>query len=977
MRLPANPLVTGLLAAVLVLVALASAASAAFGDYGAVVQKDDDDVVFWADLAVVGSGTAAFSFEDADSDCVVDSDETIFVDLDADGVIDFGELRVTKRGTQSAGELVTSNAGGLGVSVQSNLGGTPPTCSGPLLNSLLIMRALVPTFDASGPDQRLAADEDVALDLDQSGTFTSGDVALSGTSAGNRISTNLDGSSWDVETDCVYTSTASAVDGTATRISPCASGAGGPYAQGSTPTCPGDLDCGRALVLLSDLRHDAANNEYYLSTDATVSNGDKRVTEVSAALERGSSVSCGSDADCTNALGSEIANARVSKSRPLAAWSLLQHDSDGGGGLSAGDGAWMHFGGGAFPEPGDLRMAGHTTGLKFGTKVVPGDADAAHFLTAVVEHVVYHDTNGDGVVDETEQLVLSMDGTVGAPAPGETRLQKEGVCAAGSRVDPDDTCDQTGATWKDAGAAGGVFRYYDADNNNRPSPGDTVYYDVGTASQVDSADLRVTKLGNGAAGERVGVGQTGELGRTLKNLPGGFEVRVLDLDQSGGFSYGDVPVLDADGSGHVSVGDARLMALGTLAFGSIADAGDNDVMHFLTPFGSFRIVIVDADGSGGASLPDPVYVQPGSTAATLGPLDFRVTANAVGDPAGRHLRTDSDAGDTVTLAPAAVFAYSGGGSFGATSKLYVDLNGDGRASVGDVRVSIVDSFDPGSKVRSGDSDEAATLTPVPGPVLAFLDRDGSGGYSGTDPVVLNHDDTAEAALTATPDDPAYTSVADHRLTGTGGATSLPDPSTSTGGPPATTSPPPTTTTPPPTTTPPTDTTTTTPATDTTTSESPTDTETSATDAPLTEAQQRVADANQALQASLRVVRTDEGNLLQWAPQSGVDGYQVHRSTSPYQFIHGTGDAQASTYVDRDGTPESRYIVTAFVEEGGERIGFTTDLDATGALGLDSLEGTSAQEQTTTDDGREPIPGLGIVSIVALAALATVAARRRR
>ncbi len=149
----------------------------------------------------------------------------------------------------------------------------------------------------------------------------------------------------------------------------------------------------------------------------------------------------------------------------------------------------------------------------------------------------------------------------------------------------------------------------------------------------------------------------------------------------------------------------------------------------------------------------------------------------------------------------------------------------------------------------------------------------------------------------------------------------------------------------------------------------------------------VAKANRAIDASLEVRRTEDGNVLRWLPQTGAAGYQIWRANSDYVLIDQTRDGTVGTYTDGKGSDTSHYLVTSYFRAaGGGFIGFVPDLDE-GVPGGSDLLGTTASRSTNGDgddggdgeDGGEPkedTPGIGLFAVLATLGAALVAARRR-
>lgn len=140
----------------------------------------------------------------------------------------------------------------------------------------------------------------------------------------------------------------------------------------------------------------------------------------------------------------------------------------------------------------------------------------------------------------------------------------------------------------------------------------------------------------------------------------------------------------------------------------------------------------------------------------------------------------------------------------------------------------------------------------------------------------------------------------------------------------------------------------------------------------------IAQVNQALQASLTVQRSGGNNVLTWTEQSGVAGFQVFGSSSPFVLLATLGSSSA-TYTDAGAPADRSYVVTAFLP-GGE---LTADQVNAGTVpgytAAPTGETPATTSQTQKPGGKDDpgfIPGPGLVPVVlALAALALVARRK--
>jgi hypothetical protein len=985
---PSTRILAPLAGALLLMTVLWVPVSATYGSFGTVPAAADADVFIWGDLGATFA-TAVLAFEDADNDCVLDANEAVVLDVDGDGTIDFNDILLTKRGSTAAGTQVTTTAQGLGVTgLRTTTGGTPSGCAGgTALSALLLFKDLLPGYEFGGPDGNFGPGETLYIDVNGNGAIDVDDVRLTkagAQAAGNRVtsSTSEFGTTavWDPNTECVYISSASSVDGTAVRISTCA---GGTLAEASTAACGADADCGDVLRTLSNVKITGADTTFdagedaYITSATTVGNGAFRIT-ATAGGARGTAVVCNQpapDADCGTALKA-ITNTKVSTksvafafpgTKPFIAW-----DKDGTGSYSTGDVVYFNINGDDYPTPGDARLSAHGT-LAFGTVVAVGDADTALPLTLTFAGplILYNDLDSDGLVDNNEQIVLDLNANTAFDV-GEVRLDKIGTCQAGTLKKASDSCDMIG-TWKDVTTAtnAGSLRYWDSDNNGRFNVGDILYVHFGVATSATAGDVRLTTSGTLKAGDRV-ISSSADTGRTtvaLDAAPVPNFFGAVDVDNSGGYTAQDVVILDILGDGFITLGDVFLSPVGTMAYGSIADAGKLGTVHQLLAVpGALELVYVDLDGSSTLSLQDSVYLRLASaTAAPLAVGDLRLSPGPSSRPAGKLL-TAGDSGEVgrtvILLAGATISFYDANadGSLAPTENVYVDADASGRVSVGDVRLSTVGSLTKGSKVQTQQADEGRTLVAAPGVVRAF-DRDQSGGFSVGDEVYLNHDNAAEAAIGTG----AVVSLGDFRLTGTGGATSI-------GGGTQTT-------------TQTTQTTTRTTTTVTTTHTTTTGTTGTTTSPPDDGTAALVAAANGKLQETITVERTDQGNLIRWEPQGGADGYQLWRSTSPWMLLATLVPTQ-SAYTDHGAPADAKYIVTSFYKDSqGRTIGKFSDLEAQAVPGVPELTGKAPATQTTTttpttmtETTKPPTnkePFLAPAFLIATLVVALLLVRRRR
>jgi hypothetical protein len=369
-------------------------------------------------------------------------------------------------------------------------------------------------------------------------------------------------------------------------------------------------------------------------------------------------------------------------------------------------------------------------------------------------------------------------------------------------------------------------------------------------------------------------------------------------------------------------------------------------------------------GDAGSVIDDTFYASTGASTTAITVNSGRLTPLA-SQAAGTTVMT-SDTEDLAATAP----AVSGVANLASLVKscdldsipgytlndpVYVDnppATG-GSAAVGtlsnyDVRVTPVtvnaQSYTAGTIVGlgSGDLQTTTCATLVGGWTLAFYDDNANSVYDVGDVLYA----LPPSALTQT--QPVLGAV---YFSGSGGSTS----SGSGGG----------VVTPPVTTTGPTTTTSTSTSATTTT-----DSATTTTAAPTLE------DLNKALKASLTVTHDAEGNnVLTWAGQPGVAGYQVWSHSSPWALVLNV-DANTNTLVQK-APASTHYLVTAYTSEA-TKLGDINSQPVPG-LGVNpdgpAADGSGGSASTTTK-GKGAIPAPEIVFGLAAVAVALAVARRR-
>ena len=125
----------------------------------------------------------------------------------------------------------------------------------------------------------------------------------------------------------------------------------------------------------------------------------------------------------------------------------------------------------------------------------------------------------------------------------------------------------------------------------------------------------------------------------------------------------------------------------------------------------------------------------------------------------------------------------------------------------------------------------------------------------------------------------------------------------------------------------------------------------------------------ALKESLDVDRKDGANELTWDPQTGVDGYQIWSSDSPFVLLTTLRGQSASSYTDTEGDKSTKYLVTASL--GTDEL-TADEVNAGDVPGYD--EAPKGESAGSGGKGFIPAPGLMLVAIALAGAL--LVARRR-
>ncbi len=592
----------------------------------------------------------------------------------------------------------------------------------------------------------------------------------------------------------------------------------------------------------------------------------------------------------------------------------------------------------------------------------------------------FNDTDDDGIWDSTEAVYIDADGS-GNVTAGDTRLRHTSLTA--STTDDEEF---VGSGDGDIGsdlATTSSTRFYllgSTDTTFHDGAGEWVIYSPD--AHATPGDRAVTAVGAIAAGDALTAAQT-DFDGIVGSVDDYFFQWVPD-GQTGPYEFAQVhdlrmgsspdPVQESDRE-HVPV----LQRI---------DEGDQFLVHL--------------DREEDSLLDDTFYLalRDGAFDDELDDDDLRLTPFIGGDAAGTLVQLS----DTLETSASSSLIFNAsdlsqyirfvdldGDGFDPTDPVYIDLptslGGDtfGNISRFDIRLTqqTVDgvTFKAGTMIRSGDEDlnehsgAYDTLDAGFAFELYYWDSDRDGEFDEDDKLYVVVEETAS------PRDPMTPDLLTLRLTGSGGGSSnTGSGSSSSGGGSSSSS----------------------GSGSSSSSGSDSGGDSSTSTPPPTSGKPDLRSINIAINQGLTVTRDANGNHLAWPAQSGIDGYQVWRSASPYQYVHLARGADNNHWTDSVGKASSHYLVTAYYRDGDTLVGFTQDLHGEGVPGGSALVGikptpaagggtdsgatgggASDGDGGTGDDGSgsggdedEPTPGLAVVSLIAVLGGALVLARRR-
>jgi uncharacterized repeat protein (TIGR01451 family) len=289
-------------------------------------------------------------------------------------------------------------------------------------------------------------------------------------------------------------------------------------------------------------------------------------------------------------------------------------------------------------------------------------------------------------------------------------------------------------------------------------------------SYISEGDLRITSCNSYEPNTVVGFDDGGgDAGKAIvSTLSSSHLVCYVDL-KGDGFDIEDPLYFNIDGNNNVSSGDIRITASPALnvynetgglvwaagAFGgkwTVVALGDEDRGDSLEDVGTGNLTdlirYMDADCDGEWSEGDKLYLnQPYEEPnehfddfVTIGDTRLYVSEDDECDLecGTKVIQNESDVTYALILFENSTDAPLVG--IYAGEEVYLNMDGDGIVSVGDIRLSNVSTtYDPNSMVESGDTDLGHALSFLPSDVIRYYDFDGNGGYSLGDPLYIDLD----------------------------------------------------------------------------------------------------------------------------------------------------------------------------------------------------------------------------------------------
>ncbi len=641
----------GHITTILVTVALLSAAFAFIpganagspGTFGEFVLAADDDVFgsLQDHATLTGSGGADGGLDtikciDADSDgttCDVDPDDPIYIDIDEDGTLDPGDLRVTegKDGSNSV------------ESPGSRVSADDDDCCGTSYDTTITPTLKFVDNEPSPTDGVRQTEEAVYMDVSGAGgdtTIAQGDVPIAGGSEGDRVETgdNEVGDTikdvagthtikiWDADGDgsysaadsvyldmddddritpgdiVLYSGDESGASGHGTVIDPSSSEVVSEFTSfGGTPefafhdsqTTDGAYTSGESLWL------DIDGDEVLEAGDVTIISGDS---------------ASGSEGDQLDTNDDEV-DSQPSPMEGIGTGALSFHDANGNNQFDAGDNLYINTDGDSEVDAGDIRL-NEANSRSFGD-ISSSDGDVGNnLLTAGVDttRFKYVDADGSGTYNgtldsesESDRVYYDADND-GFLSPGDVVISSN-AGSAGDVIQSGDSgiefpCLTTGNfDW-----TAGTLYAWDEDGDGTVDLDDPIYLSRTADTTISVLDLRLSAASSDlAAGTQVRSGDFDQTSSSVVAVSGTW--RFFDEDGDNRYDIEDSLFIDVDNSATISVGDVRVIDPDETAKGDRVTSSDADLSRSLSTLPNVRYCVADASGDGSYTLDDYIYLD--------------------------------------------------------------------------------------------------------------------------------------------------------------------------------------------------------------------------------------------------------------------------------------------------------------------------------------------------------------------------------
>lgn len=405
------------------------------------------------------------------------------------------------------------------------------------------------------------------------------------------------------------------------------------------------------------------------------------------------------------------------------------------------------------------------------------DKDVTHLLLldlAVAEAtaVAWDDADSSNTISSTEGVYLDTDAD-GEVSVGDIRFRGSsgsGLKGAPVKSSDADCCGDITLTTA-LGSFGFVDVYPGGALDGELGLGDPVFLDLDGGGTVSTADIKVVSAGSsaarplasgafvttsGAASFAAVTGSDPDINSALVDLAGNFALRAFDANGNGNVDNSDTVYLDLAQDGGATPdrmpgpGDVRLskpLSGSSLAAGTMPDGDDADTVHQLLAAAGAQLALSDTGNSAGvAENGEGIYLDmDASNDVTVN--DVRLILSDTTTLSGKQvLSTDTgDLGDPLIAWPGNGFRFRDLNSntvFDAADHLYVELDSDGIAEVGDFKLAKGSGATTSAAVGRLTSSASADLTGAllaATPTISYYDVTGGGGYTKGDVVFLDFD----------------------------------------------------------------------------------------------------------------------------------------------------------------------------------------------------------------------------------------------